>query len=144
MGQFECYKLLRYRGKGIDCVTETIAESPHFTRKYTEKKASDEAISTIYKALHPPLCMGHALELVDGKPRYEFKPMDADGTLHRYIFHLPFGMEIAGVTLGADGCFKVVGGGHLHRYDWFYPVNHLGNPTHGEAEAVVNAWKEGE
>jgi hypothetical protein len=98
------------------------------------------AITTIHKALHPPLCMKHALEIVEGKPRYEFR-----SSLYYILIcykHNEKGAKALPcfVTAGALRCNKDI------QEDWcaFFPCDEYGRPTHGEAEAAVNAWKEGE
>ena len=99
-----------------------------------------EAVAAIHNALHPPLCMKHALEI-----GYEFNPK----TNYAYHHTYPNGWE----------CMKTVTGGHLKSlYDkedpinlmesakpiqWFYPVNEYGQPAHGEAESYVKVWENG-
>lgn len=102
-----------------------------------------EAYFAIHQALHPPLCMKHALEIgYEFEERYYafvrkgyrpqtgiLKKIDTDSE----VFYTVFWEDAYGVE---------------HHYllskeetMGFYPVNHLGQPTHGDAEAVVNAWE---
>ena len=98
-----------------------------------EKNLNLKAINAIYKALHPPLCMKHALEVVDGKPRYEFR----DKQLYAIIYNGKLEHQ-----LGDDIAYWPTE--LLNEISSFYPCDKYGRPTHGEAEAVVKAWKEGE
>jgi hypothetical protein len=87
----------------------------------------------IHKALHPPLCLKHALEI-----GYPFR-VDGDYmvTTKSYGSQQVKGHELVASLAKVKGENISLGS--------FYPFkDHPLNPTHGEAEAVVNAWKEGE
>jgi hypothetical protein len=103
-----------------------------------------EAVNLVNQALHPTLCMKHALEI-----GYEFRQ------LGELVGKVPT-QYIVGVK-GQDPVLTWLKWGHngeflidleqknpLAYYDWFKPADSEGNPTHGDAEAVVNAWEEGE
>ena len=90
-------------------------------------------ITAIYQALHPPLCMKHALEI-----GYEFRKGQ------KYLFGGDPDLEPFFHTfLEGEGVDPKQNPSH-EEIIWFKPVDSEYNPTHGEAEAVVNAWKEGE
>jgi hypothetical protein len=92
-----------------------------------------EAYFAIHKALHPPLCLKHALEV-----GYPFR-VDGDYmvTTKSYGSQQVKGHELVASLAKVKGENISLGS--------FYPFkDHPLNPTHGEAEAVVNVWKEGE
>lgn len=110
-----------------DDVTSTFEERSFLKRKLREL---DKAIT---EGLHPPLCMKHALEV-----GYEFRKGQ------KYLFGGDPALEHFFHTfLEGEGVDPKQNPSH-EEIIWFKPVDSEDNPTHGEAEAVVNAWKEGE
>ena len=110
-----------------------------------ERSVFSEAITAIHRAVHPPLCMKHALELVDGKPRYEFQCFQSIDTSQVYAFG-----SLGNVSPEIDFVYRDEEKGSLTKgkygypletFDWFYPVNALGQPAHGDAERFVNVWE---
>ena len=111
--------------------------------RFDAHRDMQEAVNLVNQALHPPLCMKHALEI-----GYEFRPNQL------YAVYIPEWSltVIAKCELLHDNCFAFAdlnGSCDIVATDAssFYPlkiVNGLPYPTHGDAEAVVNAWKEGE
>ena len=81
-----------------------------------------EAITAIYKALHPPLCMKHALEVGYAFQDESIYSVKVRGSAKpQYLY----GHEITSEVVCT-----------VDMVDWFQP------DAHGEAEAVVNVWKE--
>jgi hypothetical protein len=82
----------------------------------------NEAINALHNALHPPLCMKHALEIGYAFQDESIYSVKVRGSAKpQYLY----GHEITSeVVCTAD------------MIDWFQP------DTHGDAEAMVNAWKE--
>lgn len=118
-----------------------IYSSNQYESRFDAHKDMQEAVNLINQALHPPLCMKHALEI-----GYEFKLWEESQAFEdrpKYIFvHIETGVFHTNPLYSfVDGEIKPYGGYPLDEYDWFYPVNELGHPTHGDAEAVVNAWE---
>jgi len=109
-----------------------------------ERSVFSEAITALHQATHPPLCMKHALELVDGKPRYEFVGARANQmyTVYGDYYEDPEDpMECKEKRTGLNLYRGWAVNKEAQNLLWFYPVNHLGQPNHGDAERFVNAWE---